>query len=99
MNIYLDASSRYASAVRVRSYGIVIMTAVGKSAMGACGKSFLEKNFPQHQLECELKRCWQCKKSCISKKEFPQHLQLECGKKYCWKCGKAGILEKEFPRH
>jgi len=46
-----------------------------------------------------LRRCWQCKKSGILKKEFPQHLQLECGKKYCWKCGKAGILEKEFPRH
>ncbi len=40
MNIYLDASSRYASAVRVRYYGMVIMTAVGKSAMGAENRSW-----------------------------------------------------------
>ena len=35
INIYLDASSRYASAVHVRSYGMGITTVVGKSAMGA----------------------------------------------------------------
>src|SRR5438034_3483929 len=53
----------------------------GRKKCHGCGKSFLERDFPQRQLECELRRCWQCKKSGILKKEFPQHLQLECGKK------------------